>query len=190
MGVGLKSDYNEKNFIQSLKKRYMRIEFNNYVPDMRNLGTGKLSFTNEVPEKNNSEGVFVKSYHEQFFLTKVDEIKYGQEKIQFEQTPFILDTGTSLMLLPADIIEGMIRGFTKQGAECVQQQGLILCIDELNRNAEEFLEPVSFTLNGTDFTFKPSEYVLGVEEQQGMKINILRFSVSNMGFALLGLPFF
>ncbi|MCJ1449105.1 MAG: Vacuolar protease A [Stictis urceolatum] len=87
-----------------------------------------------------------------YWEVDLDAIVLGEESADFENTGAILDTGTSLIVLPTTMAElinkeiGAKKGFGGQySLEC---------------NKRDSLPDLTFTLTGTNFTITPYDYVI------------------------------
>jgi len=89
-----------------------------------------------------------------YWEVSLDAITYGDETAEFENTGAILDTGTSLLVMPSTLAEllnkeiGAKKGFNGQYTiEC---------------SARDSLEDLTFNLQGHNFTISPYDYILEV----------------------------
>lgn len=103
--------------------------------------TGKIT---EIPLRR-------KAYWE----VDLDSISLGDDTAELENTGAILDTGTSLIVLPSDLAE-MIN--SQIGAKkSWNGQYTVDCA------AKDSLPDVTFTLKGNKFPIKPSDYILDLQ---------------------------
>ena len=99
--------------------------------------------------------VYIPLRRKAYWEVELDAITFGGETADLEGTGVILDTGTSLIILPTTIAEllnkqiGAKKGFNGQYTiECEKRSGL---------------PDLSFTLSGYNFTIGPSDYILEVQ---------------------------
>jgi saccharopepsin len=90
-----------------------------------------------------------------YWEVDLDSISFGHESASFENTGAILDTGTSLIVLPTEMSElinaqiGAKKGFNGQySVEC---------------DARASLPDMTWTLTGRNFTITPYDYILEVQ---------------------------
>ncbi|PWN46466.1 peptidase A1 [Violaceomyces palustris] len=90
-----------------------------------------------------------------YWETALDSVQFGDDVLELEDTGFVADTGTSLIVGPTDVMEllNQMIGAKKSwnGANTVECEKI------------QTLPDLTFTLSGKKFTLSPSDYILQVQ---------------------------
>merc|ERR1712086_386435 len=100
-----------------------------------------------------------KVVEEKYWALKLDSVTKGTKKIDASKYKAVIDSGTSLLVGPKDIIDELISGIAVSG-DCSNLDSL---------------PDITFTIDTTDYTLKGTDYVLQVQGQCLMGIESMAF---------------
>lgn len=96
---------------------------------------------------NGEEFTFHNVIEERYYALKLDGMAQGDKKIATDGYKAVIDSGTSVLVGPSDLVNPLIEGITVND-DC---------------SGVDQLPNLTWTIDGIDYTLTPNDYVLAVE---------------------------
>ncbi|KAG8288876.1 hypothetical protein J6590_010996 [Homalodisca vitripennis] len=90
----------------------------------------------------------------------------------------LIDSGTTLILLPKDVYNIVTAWMYKTGV--FNEQGLVNC------STTDNLPTISFTIGGQAYPLKGSDYVIQLDDSTGAKVCVVGMDYWSINWAILG----
>ena len=110
-----------------------------------------------------------KVVEEKYWALKLDSVAQGTTKIDASKYKAVIDSGTSLLVGPSDIIGEIIKGISVK-EDCSNLSTL---------------PNVTFTMDGMDYELTPKDYVLNIQNECMMGIRAMKLP-AGFNYIILG----